>query len=146
MKGEDLIKAIEKQYAKSRDTYFSYAWREKVDEWLDSESKYARLVDWINERIEESQANIDLFSPADRPKWYTIGFFETYRKACGEIAMLIHLKWLLLDNRCTTKMRANIEYTICKIFHIHYNDIMKCYCVGCGNSAIEQRNEDGSIN
>lgn len=127
MRSEDLIKAIEKQYAKSRDTYFSYAWREKVDEWLDNESRYARLVDWINERIEDKQTTIDVFSPADKGEWYTNDYFKSYRSACEEIAMLIHLKWLLLDNRCTIKMRENIEYTICKVFNVHYNEMLKCY-------------------
>lgn len=127
MRSEDLIKAIEKQYAKSRDTYFSYAWREKVDEWLDNESRYARLVDWINERIDDKQTTIDVFSPADKGEWYTNDYFKSYRSACEEIAMLIHLKWLLLDNRCTTKMRNNIEYTICKVFNVHYNEMLKCY-------------------
>lgn len=127
MRSEDLIKAIEKQYAKSRDTYFSYAWREKVDEWLDNESRYARLVDWINERIEDKQTTIDVFSPADKGEWYTNDYFKSYRSACEEIAMLIHLKWLLLDNRCTIKMRENIEYTICKVFNVHYSEMLKCY-------------------
>lgn len=127
MKSEDLIRAIEKQYAKSRDTYFSYAWREKVNEWLDSESRYARLVDWINERIADNQINIDAFSPADKTKEYSNGFFNEYKQACEEIGMLLHLKGLILDNRCTTAMRDNIEYTICKFFNIHYNEQLKCY-------------------
>lgn len=127
MRSEDLIKAIEKQYAKSRDIYFSYAWREKVDEWLDNESRYARLVDWINERIEYNQTTIDVFSPADKGEWYRNDYFKSYRSACEEIAMLTHLKWLLLDNRCTTKMRENIEYTICKVFNVYYDEMLKCY-------------------
>lgn len=127
MKSEDLINAIEKQYAKTQDVYFSYAWREKIDKWLDAESKYARLVDWINERVADKQIDIDVFSPADKTKEYSNGTFNLYRKACEEIGMLLHLKGLILDKRCTTAMRDNIEYTICKIFNIHYNEQLRCY-------------------
>ena len=46
--------------------YFGYAWREKINEILSNESKYARLVEWINERIDFNREVIDLFNPADR--------------------------------------------------------------------------------
>lgn len=127
MKSEDLIKAIERQYNKSRDAYFSYAWREKVNEFLSDESKYARLVDWINDRIDFNRDTIDVFNPADRTEQYNNGFFKKYCEACKELAMLINFKEIILDNHCTTKMRENIEYAICKFFNIHYNEQLRCY-------------------
>ena len=127
MKSKDLIKAIEREYAKSMDAYFSYAWREKVNEFLSDESKYARLVDWINNRIDFNRDTIDVFNPADKYEQYNNGFFKNYCNACKELAMLINFKEIILDNRCTTEMRENIEYTICKIYKIHYSEQLKCY-------------------
>lgn len=121
MKSEDLIKAIERQYDKSRDVFFSYAWRKDIGERLTDENKYARLVDWIDKRIEENLNDINIYNPADRHEKYTKAHFEFYCKACKELGMLVNLKWIMLDDRCTLKMRENIEYTICKIFNITYD-------------------------
>lgn len=123
----DLIKAIELEYRKSKDMYFGYAWREKINEILSNESKYARLVEWINERIDFNREVIDLFNPADRTEIYSNGFFKTYCNACKELAMLINFKEIILDNRCTTKMRENVEYVICKVFGVYYNETLGCY-------------------
>lgn len=127
MDSQKLIEAIEKEYDKSLDTFFSYAWREKVDEFLDDESKYSRLVDWINEQIDLCKDNINIFNPADKIKQYSNGFFNIYSNACKNIAMLLNFKGIILDKRCTTKMREDIEYTICKVFNIHYSEQLKIY-------------------
>lgn len=127
MNSENLIRVIEKEYAKTQDIYFSYAWRERVEETLKEESKYARLVEWINERVNLNKTIIDMFNPADRNEQYNNGFFSNYRKACEELAMLINMKCIILDNRCSSKMRENIEYAICKIFGIHYSQELGYY-------------------
>ncbi len=127
MKSEDLIKAIESQYDKSRDVFFSYAWRKCIGECLTDENKYARLVDWINKKIKENLEDINIYNPADRNEKYTNGFFESYCNACKELAMLINLKWIMLDDRCSLKMRENIEYTICKVFNIKFDSKYNMY-------------------
>lgn len=136
MEMEKLIKAIEKEYSKSIDVFFEYAWREKIDEFLNADTKYAKLVDWINERIETHRNTIDIFNPADRTEQYTNGFFELYRKACEEIAMLINFKIIILDKRCSMQMRENVEYAICKIFNVYYNKELDSYISKLGEENV----------
>lgn len=124
---DDLLKNIENFMVKNNQQYFSYAWREKIDEYLSTESKYSKLVDWINTQIEFYKNNMNVFNPADKFEDYNNGYFKTYEDACKNIAMLLNFKWMLLDNHCTTEMRENIEYTICKIYKIHYNKELDCY-------------------
>lgn len=136
MQAEDLIKAVEKEYGKSKDEYFNYAWREKITECLNEENKYSKLIEWINERIDLNKININIFNPADRTEQYTNGFFELYRKSCEEIAMLINFKIIILDKRCSIQMRENVEYAICKIFNVCYNKELDSYISKLGEENV----------
>ena len=136
MQAEDLIKAVEKEYGKSKDEYFNYAWREKITECLNEENKYSKLIEWINERIDLNKININIFNPADRTEQYTNGFFELYRKSCEEIAMLINLKIIILDKRCSIQMRENVEYAVCKIFNVYYNKELDSYISKLGEENV----------
>lgn len=136
MQAEDLIKAVENEYGKSKDEYFNYAWREKITECLNEENKYSKLIEWINERIDLNKININIFNPADRTEQYTNGFFELYRKSCEEIAMLINFKIIILDKRCSIQMRENVEYAICKIFNVYYNKELDSYISKLGEENV----------
>lgn len=136
MQAEDLIKAVEKEYGKSIDEYFNYAWREKITECLNEENKYSKLIEWINERIDLNKININIFNPADRTEQYTNGFFELYRKSCEEMAMLINLKIIILDKRCSIQMRENVEYAVCKIFNVYYNKELDSYISKLGEENV----------
>lgn len=136
MQAEDLIKAVEKEYGKSIDEYFNYAWREKITECLNEENKYNKLIEWINERIDLNKININIFNPADRTEQYTNGFFELYRKSCEEMAMLINLKIIILDKRCSIQMRENVEYAVCKIFNVYYNKELDSYISKLGEENV----------
>ena len=127
MKTQKLLDLIEKRMIKENEIFFSYSWREKIDEWLTNESRFARLVEWINERIESNYTTIDVFNPADKDETFTGDRMKLYLNACQEVAMLMNAKHIILDNRCTTKMRENWEYTICKLFGVHYNEQLGCY-------------------
>lgn len=122
-----ILRKIENELNKSFITYFSYAWREKVDEMLTTESKYSKLVDWINKEIEEKMSTANIFSPADKTEQHTNDFFKTFKDLSSDIFMLIYFRELLLDNRTTTKMRENIEYAIWKVFNVHYSEFLKVY-------------------
>ena len=126
----NLLKNIEKFLIENNEIYFSYAWREKINEFLSDESKYSRLIDWINNEINNYKENLNLFNPADKIDGYTNSFLKTYRDSCMNLTMLLNFKYILLDNRTTMSMRENIEYTICKLYNIHYNDLLKIYVVG----------------
>lgn len=127
MNSEELIEAIEKEFLKSRNEYFNYAWREKLDGIIADENKYCALLDWICNKVYASQSVIDAFSPADRTQQYTNSFFGIYADACRDVAMLLHLKGIIKDVRCTTEMRDNVEYVICKIYGVHYNKELGIY-------------------
>ncbi len=96
---------------------------------LEQESKYSKLVDWIDREIKDKMTTANFFSPADMDKVgdYTNNFFETFREQLSDIAMLTYFRELLLDDRTTTKMRENIEYSIGKVFGIHYDEYLKDY-------------------
>ena len=136
MQAEDLIKAVEKEYGKSKDEYFNYAWREKITECLNEENKYSKLIEWINERIDFNKININIFNPADKTKQYTNGFFNLFKKSCEEIAMLINFKIIILDKKCSIQMRENVEYAICKIFNVYYNKELDSYISKLGEENV----------
>lgn len=127
MKSEDLIDAIKNEYSKSHEEFFGYAWREKLSDILIWENKYSKLIEWIDVKIDECLKSINIFNPADKFEEYTNEYFNNYKTACGNLAMLLNFKLIILDKRCSTKMRRNIEYTICKIFEIKYNDMLQRY-------------------
>ena len=123
-----ILKVIEKELKKGFIEYFSYAWREKINEsLLEEESKYSRLVEWISSEIEQRVSIVNVFCPADKNENYTNNYFSTYMDQMKELAVLIHFRELLLDKRTTTQMRENIEYTVEKVFGVHYNDYLKIY-------------------
>ena len=112
----DLCEVLRLAFAKNNQTYFGYAWREKLGEFLEEESRYARLVDWLNEEIEFHGSVINPLGPAENGE----EFEETYLKEIQDYAVLIHLRDLLLDDRTTTQMRENIEKWLCKRYKIRY--------------------------
>lgn len=127
---ESILKAIEKEIQKGNNEFFGYAWREKLNEisdFLEEESKYARLVEWINEKIRLVNSTKNVFCPADKSEDTTLAMVNTYLKLMENLAVLIHCKELLLDSRSTIKIRENIEYTLCKIFKIRYSEHLKRY-------------------
>ena len=130
MEIKDIAKAIEKEFKKKNDDYFSYAWREKLGElgeFLAEESKYTKLLDWINHEIDRCNETKNVLSPADKDEKTTRGMVNTYLALMQKLAVLVHCRELLLDSRSTTKMRENIEYTICKLYGVHYNKELNEY-------------------
>lgn len=120
----NVLNAIKKELKKSNIEFFEYAWREKLTElsdFLEEESKYAKLVEWINKRIDFFNDTKNVFSPADKNEKTSVSMVNTYMELMKNIAVLIHCREILLDKQSTNKMRDNIEYTLCKIFKIHYN-------------------------
>lgn len=122
-----VLRKIEKELNNSFIQYFSYGWREKISEILTTETKYSKLIERINKEIEDKISMANVFCPADKTEDYTNDFFRNYMDAMRDFAVLIHLRELLLDERTTTQMRENIEYTIEKVFGIKYNKFFEDY-------------------
>ena len=124
-----ILKRIRQEINNSFGHYFSYAWREAIGEMLEQESKYSKLVDWIDREIKDKMTTANFFSPADMDKIgdYTNDFFETFREQLSDVATLTYFREVLLDDRTTTKMRENIEYSIGKVFGVHYDEYLKDY-------------------
>ena len=85
----DLIDNIKKFMIKNNKEFFSYAWREKINKFLDEESKYAKLIEWIDKQVEIYKNNMNIFNPADKFENYNNGYFKTYEDACKNLAMLL---------------------------------------------------------
>ncbi len=123
----DLYEALSKSLRKNNQTFFSYAWREQIENMIATESKYSRLVEWIDREIELSGELLNVFSPADKTEDYTKGYLANYLEQIQKYAVLVHCKDLLLDSRTTTQMRENIEYTLGKLYGIHYSNELEIY-------------------
>ena len=115
---KDVCAAIEREIRKQDGIYFSSAWREKLGEILKEESRYAKLVQWLNERLELYEGTINIFSPGE----WSEEFEESYLRQIEDCGVLIHARDLLLDSRCSGKMRENIEKFICRRYGIHYSE------------------------
>ena len=127
---ENILKAIKDELNKGNNEFFSYAWREKLNElgeFLEEESKYSKLVSWIENKINFLNSTKNVFSPADKDSNTTLSMVNTYLNLMQNLVVLIHCKELLLDKRSNTKMRENIEYTICKLFKIRYSEHLGDY-------------------
>lgn len=117
VKLEDAIKKI---FEKNNQEFFSYAWRENVDQFLETESRYDTLVKWINDRITFELNIISTFNPADRDDAYKVGYLKQYLSACETVSVLTNAREIILDRHCTSKMRENWEYTLCKLYNLYY--------------------------
>lgn len=118
IKLEDELKKV---FKANNQIFFSYAWREKLKNILTEESKYSRLVEWINERIESEFVIINIFNPADKDETFTNARMKEYLDACQNVSLLVNARTIILDNNCTTQMRDNWEYTLCKLFNLKYS-------------------------
>lgn len=127
MEIKEIEKALEREIKAHLGEYFSYAWRDKLGEMLAVESKFARLLEWVNKEIADCCFVVNFFSPADKNENYTMTHIKIYLDKMRDLAVLVHCRELLLDNRTTVEMRENVEYTICKLFNIHYCENLKCY-------------------
>lgn len=119
---EKFFKSLEYELKQANIILFEYAWREKTDEWLKSESKYTHLIDWINSAISDYRKTIAIFSPCDNPD-----SFEQYRQSLADLAFLVQARDSILDSNCTVSMRAAWEQKICEVFKIKYFDFLGVY-------------------
>lgn len=124
---EKLIKAIKSKLKGDFCKFFSYAWRENVEQAVATERKYTKLVEWLDNGIKERAKMAEVFCPADRNEFYTNKLFEIYMENIRDLAFMIHCHELLIDERTTIKMRQNIEYAITKTYGVEYDEFFDDY-------------------
>lgn len=125
MVASDLLKIIERTMLQNNEIFFSCVWREKLNEFLSVESKYSKLVEWINRQIDFNKESLIVFNPADHTK--NEGYYGNYIDCCKEIGILLNTKWIILDNRCTTQMRERIEQFLMDTYSISFNKYLNEY-------------------
>lgn len=130
MEIKEIEKALEREIKAHLGEYFSYAWRDKLGEMLAVESKFARLLEWVNKEIADCCFVVNFFSPADKNENYTRAKAQIYVEHIKRLGILVHCRELLIDSRTTVEMRENIEYTLCKFFNIFYEEKLDCYIYG----------------
>lgn len=111
---------IRKIFEENNQEFFSYAWRKHIDAFVRFESKYNALLEWINAMLEVQFSVVNALNPADKDNSYTGAMLKDYLGACQDVAVLTNAKTIMLSPSCTTEMRSNIEYTLSKLFQIHY--------------------------
>jgi len=117
-----LEEEIKKVFYKNNQEFFSYAWRENIKEFLTTENRYTQLLQWINERLEIEFGIMNVFNPADKDETFTNTVMKDYLDACQKVSILLNAKIIIMDEKCTTKMRENWEYTLCKLFNLKYDN------------------------
>ena len=127
MEKEAFLSYLEDSMIENNLEFMNFALKEQVTNFLEQNSKYAKLVEWLDSEIEFYKNNMVAFNPSLRNDDYINAYFKNYDEACKNIAMLLNLRFILVNKHCTNEMRENIEYTICKVFGVHYNDNLEAY-------------------
>lgn len=123
----DFKNALRKEFGERIGEFLSMEFRSVAGEFLNTASRYSKLVDWCDNEIRNANTVIDTLSPVDKDNSYTTATANLWREQLHYVAELVYFRELLLDNRTTTKQRADIEYFLCKIYGIHYNESLCDY-------------------
>lgn len=111
-----ILRAIEDELHKNNLHFFSYVWREEIQNELKADSRYQKLLNWINAEIGLRESIINVIGPADGD----ISGWDLYIRELGGLAALIHLREILTFRKCTDQMRGNIEKCVCEKMKIRY--------------------------
>lgn len=111
-----ILRAIEEELRHNNRHYFSYVWREKIKNELKADSKYQKLLDWINNEIHVNLSVSNVLDPAEGD----LEYLDDYARAMYRFSMLTRWREQLIYPMCTDEMRANIEKALCKKMGIRY--------------------------
>ena len=123
----DFKAALEKQYGKQNAEFFAMAWRQMEGDLLEQSKRFSKLLDWCDKEIRQASIGVNVFSPADKTEDYTQGNVQLWRSSVHYLAELVYFRGVLMDSRTTNEQRQNIEYTICKLYGIAYNETLGDY-------------------
>lgn len=125
---DKILKVIEKELSESNAVYLKTLCKEKLGSFLEETSRFTKLVKWIDKERDLLKISISLFTPAWRDgQEYKKSYFNNYMNALKDWAFLTAMKDLLVSDGTSNNDRNNIEYTLCKIYNIHYSEQLKIY-------------------
>ena len=127
MQTEKLLNALSEAFKESGEKFSEFLWRENIGEMIESQKRYSRLVEWIERQIDICMLRININTPANKSEDYTNGKFSDYLEDLKDVALLVNCKELLKDERTSREQRGNIEYTLGKIYGVHYSEYLEDY-------------------
>lgn len=123
----DFKKALAERYGEQNAEFFAMALHEQAGEFLEQSSRFSKLAEWCEKEMRQAGAVLNVFSPADKNADYTQERAKMWLENVHYFAELTYFHGILLDHRTTTAQRENIEYTICKLYGVHYNEYLGDY-------------------
>ena len=123
----DFKKALTETYGERTAEFFAAAFRQVGGELLEQASRYNSLIDWLDNEIRQAGGIINAFSPASKTEDYTTEHAKLWREQVHYVAELVYFRGLLIDNRTSNQERQNVEYTVCKLYGIKYNEYLGGY-------------------
>lgn len=124
---EQIIQALKSKFDTLNLTFYQNIWEKRVYNWLLEDDKYSKLADWCSREIEVLGDISSVFSPINKSDKYSMDDFKTYKDSIGNLAIIVHLRSILVSAKCSDQERKNIEYALCKIFNIAYSDTANEY-------------------
>ena len=115
---EKFYNTLKSELHKISVAFFDYAWDANITEWLQTESRYTKLVEWLKSETES------------RRKYLAVLFtdnFEQYKQHLAEFAILLQCYDIILDPKCTIAIRTDLEQKICNMCNISYSDFLNAY-------------------
>lgn len=123
----ELTQMLSQHIGREQAEFYAQAIHKEQGTYLEETSRFARLVEWIDNEIRNAGIVINDFSPADKTDTYNTAQYKLWDEHVSLIGKLLVFRAFLVDSRSTTQQRRNIEYTACKIFGIHYNEDLGVY-------------------
>ena len=102
-------------YSKDKETALKLAVkRSALISWIESEQRFARRI-------------MQTFSPAFKDKDYPRWQVNEYLRYAQRKAVLEDMLSHLISSKTTIEIFENIEYTICKLYDIKYDECTESY-------------------
>lgn len=116
---DKIASAIEKECIKGSDYFFKYCTIEAIYKYLPMQIQFSRLVTFLTEEIDKLKDNIEGFAPC-RGEPTDSKLMPIYYDNITKMAVFIHCRELLLNEKTTSKVRDAVMRFLMKKYHIRY--------------------------
>ena len=123
----DFLERLERYLINNNQNFLLSILKENKSNIIQEKSKYDKIIKWIDSQLYFQTDIINNFNPSIKDKDYTNEYFNQYCDACKNIAILVNAKNIMLSENCTTEIRDNWIYCLCKVFNIKYNEKLEMY-------------------